>query len=132
MNIRNVTIGAIATAVVALGIYTVKKVNDDRKLVEEEVEEGLFIERDETFKEAAARKVNEILGWVNENSEKVSAATTIISTVATVIGVATGVFQLYSSYRDAKEDPNAELLKEVDEIRLRLACLTPDMEVTAF
>ena len=52
--------------------------------------------------------------------------------VSTVLGVITTAVQLYSSAKSAFKDPNEELIREVDEIRMRLVYLTPDVEVEAF
>lgn len=123
---------------IALGIaagttaaYIVKKINDDRR--EEEISsDDCVVVRKETFKQAAKRKVNEILVWVAKNSDKVEGIVSAVGVVSTVLGVVTTAVQLYSSAKSAFKDPNEELIREVDEIRMRLAYLTPDLEVETF
>lgn len=123
---------------IALGIaagttaaYIVKKINDDRR--EEEISsDDCVVVRKETFKQAAKRKVNEILVWVAKNSDKVEGVVSAVGVVSTVLGVITTAVQLYSSAKSAFKDPNEELIREVDEIRMRLAYLTPDLEVETF
>lgn len=123
---------------IALGIaagttaaYIVKKINDDRR--EEEISsDDCVVVRKETFKQAAKRKVNEILVWVAKNSDKVEGIVSAVGVVSTVLGVITTAVQLYSSAKSAFKDPNEELIREVDEIRMRLVYLTPDLEVETF
>lgn len=123
---------------IALGIaagttaaYIVKKINDDRR--EEEISsDDCVVVRKETFKQAAKRKVNEILVWVAKNSDKVEGIVSAVGVVSTVLGVVTTAVQLYSSAKSAFKDPNEELIREVDEIRMRLVYLTPDLEVETF
>ena len=55
-----------------------------------------------------------------------------VGMISTVLGVITTAVQLYSSAKSVFKDPNEELIREVDEIRMRLIYLTPDVEVEAF
>ena len=117
---------ALGIAAGATTAYIVKKINDDRREEEISSADDCVVVRKESFKQAAKRKVNEILLWVAKNSDKVE------SMVSTVLGVITTAVQLYSSAKSAFKDPNEELIREVDEIRMRLVYLTPDVEVEAF
>ena len=123
---------ALGIAAGATTAYIVKKINDDRR--EEEVSsiDDCVVVRKETFKQAAKRKVNEILVWVAKNSDKVEGIVSAVGVVSTVLGVITTAVQLYSSAKSAFKDPNEELIREVDEIRMRLVYLTPDVEVETF
>ena len=122
---------ALGIAAGATTAYIVKKINDDRR--EEEVSsDDCVVVRKESFKQAAKRKVNEILLWVAKNSDKVESIVSAVGMVSTVLGVITTAVQLYSSAKSAFKDPNEELIREVDEIRIRLMYLTPDVEVEAF
>lgn len=122
---------ALGIAAGATTAYIVKKINDDRR--EEEVSsDDCVVVRKESFKQAAKRKVNEILVWVAKNSDKVESMVSAVGMVSTVLGVVTTAVQLYSSAKSAFKDPNEELIREVDEIRMRLVYLTPDVEVEAF
>lgn len=122
---------ALGIAAGATTAYIVKKINDDRR--EEEISsDDCVVVRKESFKQAAKRKVNEILLWVAKNSDKVESMVSAVSMVSTVLGVITTAVQLYSSAKSAFKDPNEELIREVDEIRMRLVYLTPDVEVEAF
>ena len=122
---------ALGIAAGATTAYIVKKINDDRR--EEEISsDDCVVVRKETFKQAAKRKVNEILLWVAKNSDKVESIVSAVGMVSTVLGVITTAVQLYSSAKSAFKDPNEELIREVDEIRMRLVYLTPDVEVEAF
>ena len=122
---------ALGIAAGATTAYIVKKINDDRR--EEEVSsDDCVVVRKESFKQAAKRKVNEILVWVAKNSDKVEGIVSAVGMVSTVLGVVTTAVQLYSSAKSAFKDPNEELIREVDEIRMRLVYLTPDVEVEAF
>lgn len=122
---------ALGIAAGATTAYIVKKINDDRR--EEEISsDDCLVVRKETFKEAAKRKVNEILLWVAKNSDKIEGIVSAVGMVSTVLGVVTTAVQLYSSAKSAFKDPNEELIREVDEIRMRLIYLTPDVEVEAF
>ena len=124
---------------IALGIaagttaaYIVKKINDDRREEEISSVDDCVVVRKETFKQAAKRKVNEILVWVAKNSDKVEGIVSAVGVVSTVLGVITTAVQLYSSAKSVFKDPNEELIREVDEIRMRLVYLTPDLEVETF
>lgn len=122
---------ALGIAAGATTAYIVKKINDDRR--EEEISsDDCVVVRKESFKQAAKRKVNEILLWVAKNSDKVESMVSAVGMVSTVLGVITTAVQLYSSAKSAFKDPNEELIREVDEIRMRLVYLTPDVEVEAF
>ena len=123
---------ALGIAAGATTAYIVKKINDDRR--EEEIfsVDGNGTVRRESFKQAAKRKVNEILVWIAKNSDKVESIVSAVGVVSTVLGVITTAVQLYSSAKSAFKDPNEELIREVDEIRMRLIYLTPDVEVEAF
>ena len=122
---------ALGIAAGATTAYIVKKINDDRR--EEEISsDDCVVVRKESFKQAAKRKVNEILLWVAKNSDKVESIVSTVGMVSTVLGVITTAVQLYSSAKSAFKDPNEELIREVDEIRMRLVYLTPDLEVEAF
>ena len=122
---------ALGIAAGATTAYIVKKINDDRR--EEEISsDDCVVVRKESFKQAAKRKVNEILLWVAKNSDKVESMVSAVGMVSTVLGVITTAVQLYSSAKSAFKDPNEELIREVDEIRMRLVYLTPDAEVEAF
>ena len=123
---------ALGIAAGATTAYIVKKINDDRR--EEEVSsiDDCVVVRKESFKQASKRKVNEILLWVAKNSDKVESIVSAVSMVSTVLGVITTAVQLYSSAKSVFKDPNEELIREVDEIRMRLVYLTPDVEVEAF
>ncbi len=122
---------ALGIAAGATAAYVVKKINDDRR--EEEISsDDCVVVRKESFKQAAKRKVNEILLWVAKNSDKVESIVSAVGVVSTVLGVITTAVQLYSSAKSAFKDPNEELIREVDEIRIRLMYLTPDVEVEAF
>ena len=122
---------ALGIAAGATAAYVVKKINDDRR--EEEISsDDCVVVRKESFKQAAKRKVNEILLWVAKNSDKVESIVSAVGMVSTVLGVITTAVQLYSSAKSAFKDPNEELIREVDEIRIRLMYLTPDVEVEAF
>lgn len=122
---------ALGIAAGATTAYIVKKINDDRH--EEEISsDDCVVVRKESFKQAAKRKVNEILLWVAKNSDKVESIVSAVGMVSTVLGVITTAVQLYSSAKSAFKDPNEELIREVDEIRMRLVYLTPDVEVEAF
>lgn len=117
---KGLIIGALAGLGVTAGLI-IKAINDDRQeIVVSEVDNAAVV-RKETFKQAAKRKVNEILLWVNENAEKVDGAIKAISTVTTVIGIVTAVFELYSSAKGAVKDQDGELLKEVRAIREQLS-----------
>ena len=120
---------ALGIAAGATTAYIVKKINDDRS--EEEISsiDDCVVVRKETFKQAAKRKVNEILVWVAKNSDKVEGIVSAVGMVSTVLGVITTAVQLYSSAKSVFKDPNEELIREVDEIRMRLVYLTPDVEV---
>ena len=126
--------GLLIALGIAAGATTadiVKKINDDRR--EEEISsDDCVVVRKESFKQAAKRKVNEILLWVAKNSDKVESIVSAVGMVSTVLGVITTAVQLYSSAKSAFKDPNEELIREVDEIRMRLVYLTPDVEVEAF
>ena len=122
---------ALGIAAGATAAYVVKKINDDRR--EEEISsDDCVVVRKETFKQAAKRKVNEILLWVAKNSDKVESIVSVVGVVSTALGVITTAIQLYSSAKSVFKDPNEELIREVDEIRMRLVYLTPDVEVEAF
>ena len=122
---------ALGIAAGATTAYIVKKINDDRR--EEEISsDDCVVVRKESFKQAAKRKVNEILLWVAKNSDKVESMVSAVGMVSTVLGVITTAVQLYSSAKSVFKDPNEELIREVDEIRMRLVYLTPDVEVEAF
>lgn len=122
---------ALGIAAGATTAYIVKKINDDRR--EEDISsDDCVVVRKESFKQAAKRKVNEILLWVAKNSDKVESIVSAVGMVSTVLGVITTAVQLYSSAKSAFKDPNEELIREVDEIRMRLVYLTPDVEVEAF
>ena len=122
---------ALGIAAGATAAYVVKKINDDRR--EEEISsDDCVVVRKESFKQAAKRKVNEILLWVAKNSDKVESIVSAVGVVSTVLGVITTAVQLYSSAKSVFKDPNEELIREVDEIRMRLIYLTPDVEVEAF
>lgn len=122
---------ALGIAAGATTAYIVKKINDDRR--EEEISsDDCVVVRKESFKQAAKRKVNEILLWVAKNSDKVESIVSAVGMVSTVLGVITTAVQLYSSAKSVFKDPNEELIREVDEIRMRLIYLTPDVEVEAF
>ena len=122
---------ALGIAAGATTAYIVKKINDDRR--EEEISsDDCVVVRKESFKQAAKRKVNEILLWVAKNSDKVESMVSAVGMVSTVLGVITTAVQLYSSAKSAFKDPNEELIREVDEIRMRLVYLTPDVEVETF
>jgi len=117
---KGLIIGALAGLGVTAGLI-IKAINDDRQeIVVSEVDNAAVV-RKETFKQAAKRKVNEILLWVNENAEKVDGAIKAISTVTTVIGIVTAVVELYSSTKKAVKDPNEELLEEVRAIKEQLS-----------
>jgi len=124
---------------IALGIgagvtaaYIAKKVNDDRQDMIIKSENNVDYYTKETFKQAAKRKVNEILTWVSENTEKVESIVKTVSVVSTAIGICTATLELYSAAKRTVKDPNEELLKEVDEIRVRLLYMTPDVKVESF
>ena len=123
---------ALGIAAGATAAYVVKKINDDRR--EEEVSsiDDCVVVRKESFKQAAKRKVNEILVWVAKNSDKVESIVSTVGVVSTVLGVITTAIQLYSSAKSVFKDPNEELIREVDEIRMRLVYLTPEVEVETF
>ena len=123
---------ALGIAAGATAAYVVKKINDDRR--EEEVSsiDDCVVVRKESFKQAAKRKVNEILVWVAKNSDKVESIVSVVGVVSTALGVITTAIQLYSSAKSVFKDPNEELIREVDEIRMRLVYLTPEVEVEAF
>lgn len=123
---------ALGIAAGATAVYVVKKINDDRHEEEISSTDDCVVVRKETFKQAAKRKVNEILVWVAKNSDKVESIVSAVGMVSTVLGVITTAIQLYSSAKSAFKDPNEELIREVDEIRMRLVYLTPDVEVEAF
>ena len=123
---------ALGIAAGATAAYVVKKINDDRREEEVSSTDDCVIVRKETFKQAAKRKVNEILVWVAKNSDKVESIVSVVGVVSTALGVITTAIQLYSSAKSVFKDPNEELIREVDEIRMRLVYLTPDVEVEAF
>ena len=112
--------------------YVVKKVNDDRQEYVAQSDDGVDLVTVETFKQAAKRKVNEILKWVAENSEKVESIVTTVSLTSTVLGVCVTALELYSSTKRVYKDPDQELLDEVIKIRERLEYLTPDVDVQTF
>lgn len=123
---------ALGIAAGATAAYVVKKINDDRHEEEVSSTDDCVVVRKETFKQAAKRKVNEILLWVAKNSDKVESIVSVVGVVSTALGVITTAIQLYSSAKSVFKDPNEELIREVDEIRMRLVYLTPDVEVEAF
>ena len=123
---------ALGIAAGATAAYVVKKINDDRREEEISSSDDCVVVRKETFKQAAKRKVNEILVWVAKNSEKVESIVSVVGVVSTALGVITTAIQLYSSAKSVFKDPNEELIREVDEIRMRLVYLTPEVEVEAF
>ena len=123
---------ALGIAAGATAAYVVKKINDDRHEEEVSSTDDCVVVRKETFKQAAKRKVNEILVWVARNSDKVESIVSVVGVVSTALGVITTAIQLYSSAKSVFKDPNEELIREVDEIRMRLIYLTPDVEVEAF
>lgn len=126
---RKLVIGAVATAIVA-GVIIVKKINDDRKTIDVDYDEnGVTIAERETFKEAAIRKVNEILSWVSNNPDKVESVTSIVSTLSVVIGIVTGIVELYSSLKSAKDKTNEKILNELTEIHL---CLDSSNSCTVY
>lgn len=128
---RKVIIGALVGIGVTAAIV-IKKINDDREVHEISNEEGVKVVIKETFKDAIKRKINMILKWISENAEKVESITKAAATTATVIGIVTAIFDLYSSIKKTTDNVDQRLLEEVDEIRLRLLYLTPDVEVTNF
>lgn len=107
-------------------------INEDRRIQEISREDGVQVVRKETFKEAAKRKVNDILKWFAENPEKVDGFVKVATTTATVIGIATSTVEFFSSIKKINNKTDEKLLQEVDEIRLRLLYLTPDVEVNNF
>ena len=124
---------------IALGIgagvtaaYVAKKINDDRQdmIIKSEGNVDYFTK--ETFKQAAKRKVNEILAWISENTEKVESIVKTVSVVSTAIGICTAALELYSAAKRTVKDPDEELLKEVEEIKVRLIHMSPDIEVGHF
>ena len=123
---------ALGIAAGATTAYIVKKINDDRREEEISSADDCVIVRKESFKQAAKRKVNEILLWVAKNSDKVESMVSAVGMISTVLGVITTAVQLYSSAKSAFKDPNEELIREVDEIRMRLVYLTPDVEVETY
>ena len=123
---------ALGIAAGATAAYVVKKINDDRHEEEVSSTDDCVVVRKETFKQAAKRKVNEILVWVAKNSDKVESIVSVVGVVSTALGVITTAIQLYSSAKSVFKDPNEELIREVDEIRMRLVYLTPEVEVEAF
>ena len=123
---------ALGIAAGATAAYVVKKINDDRHEEEVSSTDDCVVVRKETFKQAAKRKVNEILVWVARNSDKVESIVSVVGVVSTALGVITTAIQLYSSAKSVFKDPNEELIREVDEIRMRLVYLTPELEVEAF
>ena len=123
---------ALGIAAGATAAYVVKKINDDRHEEEISSTDDCVVVRKETFKQAAKRKVNEILVWVAKNSEKVESIVSVVGIVSTALGVITTAIQLYSSAKSVFKDPKEDLIREVDEIRMRLIYLTPDVEVEAF
>lgn len=126
---RKLVIGVVATAIVA-GVIIVKKINDDRKSIDVDYDEnGATITERETFKEAAIRKVNEILSWVSNNPEKVESVTSIVSTMSVVIGIITGIVELYSSLKTARDKTNEKILNELTEIHL---CLDSSNSCTVY
>ena len=127
--------GLLISLGVGLGltaVYAVKQINDDRKETVVATEGNTNLISKETFKQAAKRKVNDILTWVAENGEKVESIVKSISIVSTVLGVCTTAIQLYSSSKRVIKDPDEELYKEVREINARLRYLTPDIKVQTF
>lgn len=122
-------------ALISLGITTaivIKKVNDDREVQELANEDGIKFVRKETFKDAIKRKINKILKWIGDNPEKVESITKAAATTAALMGIVTSMFDLYSSIKKTTDNVDQRLLDEVDEIRLRLLYLTPDVEVSTF
>lgn len=120
---------------VGLGLtatYVVKKINDDRQECVVKSDENTKVVTVETFKQAAKRKVNEILQWISKNTEKVESFVRVASIITTAVSVITAGMELYSSTKRLVKDPDEELLREVDEIRMRLVYLTPDVEVEHF
>lgn len=109
-------------------VYAVKKINDDRQEKVIRSEEGVDLISIETFKQAAKRKVNEILKWVTENTEKVESFVSVVSVTSTIFGLAYTAIELYSSSRRLFNDPQEELVRQVSEIRARLEYLTPDLQ----
>ena len=120
---------------VGLGLtaaYAVKAINDDRKETVVATEGNTNLISKETFKQAAKRKVNEILDWVAQNGDKMECGAKVISTVSVVVGMVTAAFELYSASKRVIKDPDEELAKEVREINARLRYLTPDINVQTF
>lgn len=128
---KNLLIG-LGIGLGAAAIYVAKKINDDRQEIVVKSEDGIDLINIETFKQAAKRKVNEILSWIAENSEKVESIVSAISLVSTVVGVCVTIVELYSATRRIFKNPEDELLKEVSEIRGYLVYLSPDVEVESF
>lgn len=128
---KNVLIGTL----IGLGIVTgiaIMKINDDRQ-VETLVKDGeATVIRKETFKKAAKRKVNEILRWIGENPEKVEGIVKVSTAIATSLSIITACVELYSSVKKAIDKSDEKLLNEVEEIRMRLVYLSPDLDITAF
>lgn len=128
---KAVLIGAIAGVAAVAGIV-IKKINDSREDVITIAEDGTAVKERETFKEAAKKMVDKILAWYVNNHEKCESAIGIVSGLATVIGCASAAVELYSKFKHKDDDTNSELLREVDEIRMRLILLTPEIEVGTF
>lgn len=113
----------------AAALYAAKKINDDRQEHVTRTENGVDLVTVETFKQAAKRKVNEILKWVTENTEKIESVVSVISVTSTVLGLVYTAIELYSASKRLFNDPQDELIRQVDEIRTRLAYLAPSVEV---
>lgn len=128
---KKVIIGSIIGIGVLAGL-AIKKINDEREIVEISNDEGVKVVRKESFKEAINKRIDKILKWISENTEKVDSITKASATAASIIGILTATFELYSSIRKTVEKNDKKLIEEVDEIRLRLLYLTPDLEVTTF
>lgn len=107
-------------------------INEDRRIHEISKEDGVQVVRKESFKEAAKRKANEILKWFADNPDKVEGFVKVTTTTAAVIGIATSTVDFFSSIKKINNKTDEKLLQEVDDIRLRLLYLTPDVEINNF
>lgn len=106
---KGLLISLAAGAVVICTAVIAKKVNDSREEYVD-ISGTEEIRSRETFKEAAIRKVNEILRWVGENEEKVKSA-------VTVVGVLTSVVELINAIKCACKNRDKKLFEELDEIK---------------
>lgn len=127
---KTILISAITGVAIAAGI-AIKKINDSREVIDI-CENGTIHSEKETFKAAAIKKVNEILSWYAKNSEKIETVIDIVSGAATIVGFVETAIKLYSAINKKHSKKDDQILEELEEIRLRLLFLTPDVDIEHF